>query len=115
MGDCAVKHGHFPNNHHASPYIRRLLVLAARCIWSVFDSGHIIKGRDGGETQRQKFVAGVVTVQIVRMNVAVIQHRARQTGLGYTMFLYEPLLWHPTTRQMAFTLPTTQKHAVLPN
>ena len=28
---------------------------------------------------------------------------------------HEPLLWHPTTRQMAFTPPTTQKHAVLPN
>ena len=26
---------------------------------------------------------------------------------------HEPLLWHPTTRQMAFTPPTTQKHAVL--
>lgn len=25
---------------------------------------------------------------------------------------HEPLLWHPTTRQMAFTRPTTQKHAV---
>lgn len=28
---------------------------------------------------------------------------------------HEPLLWHPTTRQMALTLSTTQKHAVLPN
>lgn len=60
------------------------------------------------------FVAGVATVQIVRMNAAVIKHRARQTGLSCYVS-HEPLLWHPTTRQMAFTPPTTQKHATLPN
>lgn len=55
-----------------------------------------------GETRRRRqCVAGVATERIVRMNAAVIQHRARQTDLGYVS--HEPLLWHPTTRQMAFT------------
>lgn len=46
----------------------------------------LVDGRDSGETRRQ-FVAGVATVQFVRTNAAVIKHRARQTGLSYTMFL----------------------------
>lgn len=40
----------------------------------------LIDGRDGGET-------GAATVHIVRISAAVIQRRAPQTGLGYTMFL----------------------------
>lgn len=60
--------------------------------------------------------SGAATVQSVRMNTAVIQHRGRQTGLGYTMFLMSRCYgtrphdkWHSTY------LPTIQKHAVLPN
>lgn len=51
-----------------------------------YDTNPLMDGRDSGETQEQ-FVAGVATVRIVRMNAAVIQHRARQTGQGYTMCL----------------------------
>lgn len=39
-------------------------------------------------------------------NAAVIEDRARQNWPEPYIVSHEPLLWHPTTRQMAFTPPT---------
>lgn len=39
-------------------------------------------------------------------NAAVIEDRARQHWPEPYIVSHEPLLWHPTTRQMAFTPPT---------
>lgn len=51
-------------------------------------------------------VARVPSDQFFLTNAAVIEDRARQNWPEPYIVSHEPLLWHPTTRQMAFTPPT---------
>uniref|UniRef100_A0A3B3X595 Limb development membrane protein 1 like n=1 Tax=Poecilia mexicana TaxID=48701 RepID=A0A3B3X595_9TELE len=64
-----------------------------------------------GETRRRRqCVAGVATERIVRMNAAVIQHRARQTDLGY-MFLTSRCYGTRPHDKWHSPAATIQKHA----
>lgn len=106
-----VKRVYYQNNYHTSPshmcelYLLYLLG-GSGALWH--QSAH------GRSRQRRDAICCRSCDQIVRMNTVVIQHRARQTGLGYTVFLMSRC--YGTRPHDKWHLPsTTQKHAALPN
>ena len=115
---CCKTHSQHCQITHASPYARDYLFQPAQCFFFFFFFWFATAPIGSWTVETAARHNGNVLQDLSRCKLSAwtqlssdIEHVKSWPEL-YNVS-HEPLLWHPTTRQMAFTPPTTQKHAVL--